>query len=672
MTRPRRRRRRRRGVLHALRRREAGRLGAAPFSRAVYSALVPSSTFVSVQSVPNLYFRRFTSCGQYLTALDPNNCLIVFRFETGGRKTAAVTSAHPSDAQLYDTFAFSPRSSSHQEDYHHFDLSPPPTSLTRRSSNPSLLLSLPVPIATPPSPLQSPSPAQKRPTYTCHFAQFFTHMYTVPIATGAAHVARDFSISTTSGKYLILASYQPQDPPQTGLPAVSWLPSLAITLYLVEVRTGLVADRYVLLDDYVKFDSHDGVHFYGDMLCILSMRHQLLHIVKIQEALGKFTEERCIGAMCNRDDYQVIARAREAQNAFIRQQPAANQPTSPQSRKQDQKQLNPTDATDAADAADANAAIEDGHHGVEPGSEKETGLGNGMRKEAFYTGLMQRLLVYVYRRMHSEGNDSLFYRVIGQYSLLVMRKAQFLDDDHLLIRLGSCNGSEHGLQQQSVVARETCFFVVYCMSSTRVVNLFENRSTQLLRTFHMYREDFVGDEMEAASLPPPRSSVLDDGNRGDESNDESVGRRERNNERADWTWSGTVNRRGFGDRVRRTRLELSHLPVSRQVRMVSPYLDRSLFSYNADRSSVLTARRFVAAKDLGSIKFMSAETGGLRFKLATEFSLLGGETDGEREGVEMGEAGRRRRMFLFHPLLPFVLAMEEHRPVNFHVYGHAE
>ncbi|KAI0556732.1 De-etiolated protein [Gracilaria domingensis] len=94
---------------------------------------------------------------------------------------------------------------------------------------------------------------------------------------------------------------------------------MTITFYLLEVSTGVVADRFVLLDDYVRFASHEGVHFYGDMLCILSMRHQLLHIVKIQETLGKFTEERCIGAMCDRDDYQVIARAREAQNSYVAQ-----------------------------------------------------------------------------------------------------------------------------------------------------------------------------------------------------------------------------------------------------------------------------------------------------------------------------------------------------------------
>ncbi|KAI0557689.1 De-etiolated protein 1 Det1, partial [Gracilaria domingensis] len=112
--------------------------------------------------------------------------------------------------------------------------------------------------------------------------------------------------------------------------------------------------------------------------------------------------------------------------------------------------------------------------------------------------------------------------------------------------------------------------------------------------------------------------------------------------------------------------------LTAQVRMVSPYLDRSLFSYNPERSNVLTARRFAPAKDLGSVKFMSAETGELRFKLATEFSLLDGEAEGERGVTENEDVGLRRRMFLFHPLLPFVMAMEGHRPVNFHVYGHAE
>ncbi|KAI0557334.1 De-etiolated protein 1 Det1 [Gracilaria domingensis] len=450
---------------------------------------------------------------------------------------------------------------------------------------------------------------------------------------------------------------------------------MTITFYLLEVSTGVVADRFVILDDYVRFASHEGVHFYGDMLCILSMRHQLLHIVKIQETLGKLTEERCIGAMCDRDDYQVIARARGAQNSYVAQRQQRTHSASQQPSLSNQSQNSERDRN-VPDPVPAPApdAEDDDENQPEHNKPKETGLGNGMLKDTFDVRLMRRLLVYVYRRMNSEGNASLFYRHIGQYSLLVMQKAQFLDDGHLLIRLESFNGSEHGTQQQNVLARETCFFVVYCMSITRIINLFENRSIQLLRTIHMYREDFVGDEMEAASLPPVRNSVLDeqDGRERPGANEGSAPRRNGTNERVERSWTDSANRRGTSDRVRRTRLELSRIPVSKQVRMVSPYLGRSLLSYNPERSNVLTARRFAPAKDLGSVKFMSAETGELRFKLATEFSLLDGKAEGERGVTENEDVGLRRRMFLFHPLLPFVMAMEGHRPVNFHVYRHAE
>eukprot|EP00178_Gracilaria_changii_P014174 TRINITY_DN40186_c0_g1_i1.p1 TRINITY_DN40186_c0_g1~~TRINITY_DN40186_c0_g1_i1.p1 ORF type:complete len:663 (-),score=96.15 TRINITY_DN40186_c0_g1_i1:1251-3239(-) len=653
-----------RGMLHVLRRLETGSLSCNAFRRATYSALVPASTFIHVQSVPNLYFRRFTACGQYLIALDANNHLIVFRFETGGRRTQSIPSARASRLDLYDTSAFPPPSSL-QPDVH---ISAWPSPST------SLLLSVPVPLAaSAPQQPQSPSPVQNPPSYTCQFAQFFTHMYTMSLASGAAHIARDFSMSTTSGRFLILASYQthnqpPHQPAQPNqLPAIASLPSMTITFYLIEVSTGIIADRFILLDDYVKFASHEGIHFYADMLCILSVRHQVLHIVKIQEALGKFTEERCIGAMCDRDDHQVIASAREAQSAYVAEQKQKNQSRSgqPAASHQPHSSQRDPDAQDAA--ADAVQEHDDDAEQNEP---KETGLGNGKLLDAFYVGLMQRLLAYVYRRMHSEGNASLFYHMIEHYSSLVMRKAQFLDDDHLLIRLGSSNGSEHGVQQQSMLGRETCFFVVYCMSTTRIINLFENRSIQLLRIFHTYRDAFVGDEMEAASLPPLRNSVLDGDQDVEEQNrDGNDTRRDDVDERTDWLLNA-ASRRGTYERVRRIRLELSRIPMSRQVRMVSPYLDRSLFSYNAERSNVLNARRFASAKDLGSIKFMSAETGELRFKLATEFSLLDGEVGGERYTAEMEEGGPRRRMFLFHPLLPFVMAMEGHRPVNFHVYGH--
>lgn len=661
--------RRRRGILNALRLFETGDMSRPAFQKALYSALVPSSTFIRVQSVPVVNFRRFTPCGQFLIAFEQNmRELTVFRFETGGRKAPSVVPKHAQLPDEHEASAF-PLTSRTLEQRYSALLAQPDVHLGTPSaqhplplqSTPAggLLLGISVPLAPVPQPNRQITHAPSVRKYSCHFHKFFTHMYTLPIASGAETLVSDLSICTTSGRYLILASYEvAQQAPiaeqaQLPLPAIVWVVSLHITFHLVEVATGTIVDRFVLRNDNVDMAGHVGVHFYADMLCILSTRHQLLHIVKVEEAMGRFTEERCIGDMCNREDDLVIAHARDAENVYIarRHGPRIERSGGKQAEQNENAHDNASDEDEDGEEAENEEA---------PEVPKEKGLGNGKLQEGFYTGLMHRLLVYVYRSMVSQGNASSFNRMIGQYSRLIMQRAQFLDEDHLLIKLGSySNRAQFG--------EMTCFFVVYCMSSSSIVNLFSNTSEELLRTFHKYRDAFVGDAVVNAALPRPRVSVTQEEDGG-----EGEGRRRERNGGSTEGSRRNERYREEGERDRRTRSELGRIPVCSQTRHSSPYLDRSIFSYNSDKIDALTGCGWVAAKDISSVKFMSAESGALRFKLGSEATLLDEDEFRESVGVEVEEFGRRRRKFVFHPMLPFVMAMESNRPVNFHVYGHAD
>ncbi|PXF46507.1 DET1-like [Gracilariopsis chorda] len=659
--------RRRRGILNALRLLETGHMSRHAFQKALYSALVPSSTFIKVQSVPVVNFRRFTPCGQYLIAFEQNmRDLAVFRLEPGGRKAppfAPKYSQHPVD---YEASAFPLASHKMEHDYSTIlaqpDIHPgthPPHHLfaVRPQRASGLLSAITVPLAPVPQPNRQPTQATSTPKYSCHFERFFTHMYTMPIASGGETIVSDLSICTTSGRYLILATYElsQQAPiaeqPQLPLPAIVWVVSMHITFHLVEVASGTIVDRFVLKNDNIDMAAHVGVHFYADMLCVLSTRHQLLHIIRVEEAMGRFTEERCIGDMCNREDDLVIARAREAENEHIARHGQRTERGGGTQREQDEN---------APDHASQDEDGEEADNEDAPAVPKERGLGNGKLQNRFYTGLMHRLLVYVYRCMVSEGNASSFNRMMGNFTLLIMQKAQFLDEDHLLIKLGSYSN-------RAQLGGMTCFFVVYCMSSSRILNLFANTSEQLLLTFQKYREAFVADAMVSAALPRPRMSVAQE----EDGVVERRRRREWNRGGRGASWSNHSHRQG-SERVRRTQTELGHIPVSSQTRHSSPYLDRSIFSYNGDKIDALTGCGWVSAKDVSNVKFMSAESGELRFKLSSEVTLLDENEFRQAVGVDVEEFGRRRRKFLFHPMLPFVMAMENNRPVNFHVYGHVD
>lgn len=548
--------------------------------------------------------------------------------------------------------------------------------------------------------------------HSCHFSRFFTKMYQVPVALNVETLVPEFCLATPRAKYLILASYQPREAdnnngnahvpqPPSGdepVPAVAAVPVLErFTLHLVDVETGAVADRFTLLNDFVVVEGHAGVHLHGDMLCVLSVRHQILHVIKVQESLGRFTQEGRIGAMCRPDDELEIARARDAELTFQRRKREAEHqrtfgsaagPSSAPEHPRFSSTVAPwlgaegqRSVSDDEGADGRNAQAPAAQHTRAEAPPTETGMGSGKLKSGFYTGLMQRLLVYVYRRYHRDGNQSLFYRLVGQYSLLVMLKAQFLDSDHLLIRLGS---QERGGKTPDPAAT-TCFFVVYCISSTTILNLYDNRSTELLAIYEKYRDIFIGDAEVSATLQPPRAEMEDEVAMPNSSPTDGYGRD--GNEIAgiarSWPHRPGLPVRDRPATAKLTRAELSVLPVSCQTRNVSPYLDRSVFSYNVNRIAALDGTRALSLRELNTVKFISVRTGAMRFKLSPGFPAATGgqrsrrDMDNAREQSNLSHVSRKKKaLFLFHPHYPFVMSMEYNliSPTiyNFHVHGFHE
>lgn len=545
------------------------------------------------------------------------------------------------------------------------------------------------------------------------------------MAPGAECLVPDFCLATPKGGHLILASYVPAEDgaevPVVGgpgrnnsVPALSRLPVLEkFTLSLVDTESGTVADRWVLRDDFVVLEGHGGVHMYGDMLCVLSMRFQELHILKVQESAGRFLEEGKVGRMCRPDDDMEISRVRDREEAWRREERERESRLEAETRRpyratsggdaeggsglstharlnmtplvgpsssranERQRRARPVAAGFEGEVRNDRHAQIGGVQAQEPPT--ETGLGGGKLKTGFYTGLMQRLLVYVYRKYHGDGKQSMFYRVVGQYSMLVMRKAQFLDDDHLLIQLGS----QENNSKSDEAATSTCFFLVYCISSAAILNLFENSSTELLEIFEKYRDLFIGDDAVSATLRPTRSrrDTEADNNGGSGSNHQQLSGRGIRGGAREYSWSHREESRLAVHRMnfKRTRAELAVLPVSCQTRNVSPYLDRRLFSYNVDRISALDGTRAQTLREVNTVKFISVETGKLQFKLSSglppSVCARSRREDGHLRDSNLTPLQKKRKaLFLFHPFYPFVISMEysliSPTVYNFHVYGH--
>lgn len=558
-----------------------------------------------------------------------------------------------------------------------------------------------VPQVHPPNPPPSPQISISDSTpHTCSFSRFFAKRYQISVPTGDERLLPDFCQVTASGRFVILASVLQPDPENGQIPnhpainvppllnanfQTSRRPALTSTpiltsfsLHLVDIETGRTVDRFTLHNDYVPLDNHSGVYMLGSVLSVLSVRFQTIYILRIQETTPRFFVQAVIGTHCRPDDELVIATARHAEEAWQcrtvlekrKRQVPSFQSTSPHSPPQSCQQLdmdtfggsvneNPFRKGDPrvmqsqkgyVDSDSGGGLNANTRQGVAPSNANsrsrsgndpsvETGFGNGKLPAGFYTGLMQRLLTYVYRLHLREGRQQRFYRVIGQYSLLLIQKVQLLDGDHLLIRLGSYERDGNPADGLS----STCFFLVYCISSTKIINLFDNKSTVLASLLDQYRDDFVGDAMVAASFLTTKGTGAADVGLG----------------------TGTIRRERATKRMRSI---LAMLPFSSQIRKPSVYLDRSLFSYTSNLLPALDGTKPLPLREIRSCKFLSAHTGDIRFKLAPAGLFMS-----DHSNVSIAQLSRTKMQFYFHPFLPLVLSMEYGvsfgTRYNIHVYG---
>ena len=406
-------------VLQAIRKRELGESTRLNFRRKLYNSVVPNHTFEQVRNIPNVIPIRFTICGKYLVTISQNHHdLALYRLEGG------------------DIRANWPKS-----------------------------------MAT----------AMRNELESCSFSRYFTAHYTVPIANNRETLISDFCLASSNGRFLILAAFtrgpdndqaevhanldpahgvQGQGDDQNlpnQLPAVRSCPVLdRFTLYLVEVESGRVYDRFTMENDFVQLEGNRGIHIYQNLLCILSLRKQTLHVLRIQENLGRFILDRSIGSICNADDNYEIERVYGNNN--------------------------------------------NNHEDANVTGDIECGLGNGKRRNAQYCGIMQKLLAYVYKEFARKGNVAKFYQYISQYSMLLMLRVQLLSNDYVLIELGpeedagrvGSGGWDH-------------FYLVYCLSKSTIIRLFHYRSLSLLHIFQNYHDMFFdSSDVAHTAWKPPR------------------------------------------------------------------------------------------------------------------------------------------------------------------------
>ncbi|XP_058803086.1 DET1 homolog isoform X2 [Phymastichus coffea] len=276
------------------------------------------------------------------------------------------------------------------------------------------------------------------------FKKFFKIKWTVNLVQSNEHLNRECSLFTDDGRYVIVGSaahipddlrphfYQIYSNNEALTPNPKY-PLEDYSIHLVDIRNGRLCDTRHFKIDKIYLSQNQGLYLYKDILAVLSVQHQTIHIFQLLD--GMFINVRSIGRFCLEDERYLIVSA-------------STYPTS-------------------------RPFI-----------------------EASINNLKHKLLVYLYKRAayisDITGNPlelRRFYKYFDQFRSLRMWKMQLLDTDHILIRYASEEVAT--LQEKEVnVYQLPALLVVYNMVSAKILAAYDNASTQLLTQFENFTDFF--------------------------------------------------------------------------------------------------------------------------------------------------------------------------------------
>ncbi|KAF6156810.1 hypothetical protein GIB67_033279 [Kingdonia uniflora] len=119
------------------------------------------------------------------------------------------------------------------------------------------------------------------------FGSFFTQLYSISLASNNEFICKDFFLYVESNRFGLFATQTAPAP----APAIQGVPSIEkITFHLVRMEDGTILDQKVLCNDFVNITHNMGVFLYDDLLAILSLRYQTIHILQIRDSVSPVSQ----------------------------------------------------------------------------------------------------------------------------------------------------------------------------------------------------------------------------------------------------------------------------------------------------------------------------------------------------------------------------------------------
>lgn len=397
---------------------------------------------------------------------------------------------------------------------------------------------------------------QDLPSKARKFESFFSQLYSVPLASSSELICKDFFLYIESNQFGLFATSTPQvhDAPATG-GAVNGVPSVEkITFHLLRLEDGVILDERVFRNDYVNLAHSMGVFLYDDLLAIVSLRYQKIHILQIRDS-GTLVDVRAIGEFCQEDD-----------ELFL----------------------------NSSSQCTANTEKSRQHHVLVDHVGESDNYNPPSPENSFLSGIKQRLLSFIFQGIWNEETDETlrmqhvkkkFYFHFQDYVDLIMWKVQLLDRHHLLIKFGSVDG---GVSRNA--DNHPAFLAVYNMETTEVIAFYQNSVDELYLLFEQFCDHF--------HVTSKRSLYMN----FISSHSNNIHAREQ----------VRSNKNKATSLPQFLKKMLSSLPYCSQSQSPSPYFDQSLFRY--DEKLISATERHRQCTD-HPIKFISRQSNTLKFKI---------------------------------------------------------
>ncbi|KAB1218204.1 Light-mediated development protein DET1 [Morella rubra] len=261
---------------------------------------------------------------------------------------------------------------------------------------------------------------------------------------------KDFFLYLESNQYGIFAtSTTPiHDASATG-GGIQGVPYIEkITFHLLRLEDGSVLDEKVFHNDFVNLTHNMGVFLYDDLLAIVSLRNQMIHILQIRDS-GNLVVVRAIGAFCQEDDELFLNSNAQASGKWL-----------------------------GGENYDSSLKFLKRSH---------------LKGACVTIYVLFELCEKIKQRVQCLKKN--FYFHFQDYVDLIIWKVQFLDRHHLLIKFGSVDG---GMSRNADQHR--AFFAVYNMETTEIVAFYQNSAEELYLLFEKFCDHFHATSRHSLSM----------------------------------------------------------------------------------------------------------------------------------------------------------------------------